>query len=104
MERQLICALWAVKRVAQYALSMPELIVVLPYAAETDVLSGWQLPARLQARLVELSSFNCKYETGEGAWAIQDRVMKLADAAQEEETGKIWDHIDIMIRRPRTTQ
>ena len=45
-------------------------------------MSGRQLPARLQGRLVELSSFNCKYETGEGAWAIQDRVMKLADAAQ----------------------
>ena len=82
MERQLICALWAIKRVAQYALSVPELIVVLPYAAETDVMSGRQLPARLQGRLVELSSFNCKYETCEGAWAIQDRVMKLADAAQ----------------------
>ena len=54
-ERLLLCACWAVKRLASYVLHLPSCTIVLPTMAEATCARSSGLPPRLQARLVELS-------------------------------------------------
>ena len=77
MEHYLLIALWVIKRTAQYALSEPEIVIVLPWEAEAHCMVSSSLPSRLQLRLVELSAFGCKYKAGVGAWGMQDHLSQM---------------------------
>ena len=60
MECYFLCALCPIKQTAQYALGVPEIVIVLPWQAEAQCMLSSSLPARLQSYLVELSAFGCK--------------------------------------------
>ena len=68
MERLMITAAWSLKKLGRYTHYVPHIIVVLPHPVEVTVLKKIDLPVRLKAMLVELSSYNCTFECGEGAW------------------------------------
>ena len=38
MECYLLCALWAIKQTAQYALIVPKIVIVLPWEAEAQCM------------------------------------------------------------------
>ena len=56
MEKLLMAALWDFKRYGRYCYYASSMIVMLPHVAELAVVNGKDLPVRLQARLIELSS------------------------------------------------
>lgn len=75
MERLMITATWGLKKLGRYTNYVPHVIVVVPHPVEVNILSKVDLPVRLQAQLVELSSFNCSFECGEGAWGLQNEIV-----------------------------
>ena len=77
IEKLLLCAAWAVKRLAQYTISAPQVCIVLPWPEEALCTQQRDLPVRLQAKIVELSAYGCKYQSGEGAWEVQGRIARV---------------------------
>jgi hypothetical protein len=74
IERLLVAALWGLKRFERYTAFSASVVVVLPHPAEVATVKKSQLPLRIQSVLIELSSFQCSYESGEGAWMLQGRL------------------------------
>ena len=77
IEKLLLCAAWAVKRLAPYTTSTSQVYIVLPWPEEALCAQQRELPIRLQAKLIELSAYGCKYTSGEGAWEVQGRVARM---------------------------
>ena len=51
--------------------------------------------------LIELNSLGVTFSYVDGAWALEDNVMRAAaEENKEEETEKAWEHEDINIRMP----
>ena len=106
IERLLLCACWAVKRQSRYLLYLPSRAIVLPSMAEAMCVQLGGLPPRLQAKLVELSSYQCSFEAGQGAWNVMAALKEVAAAAPEppetQVEQKMWEHPhDIPIKRPK---
>ena len=62
------------------------------------------LSIRLQARVIELSSYGCKFTCGDGAWAVSGAVARVArDAPASDPTPEpyTWSYEDILIAKPR---
>lgn len=60
IERLCLGALWVIKRLSRYTYHVPKLYISLPHEAEMHVATcGTTLPPKLQAKLIELSSFKC---------------------------------------------
>ena len=69
VERLALAAAWCVKKLTRYTTylaSGPGLTIIYPHAAEVTCMSLQDLPIRLQARLVELSSYGCTFACGDG--------------------------------------
>ena len=51
---------------------------------------------------IELSAYDCKYTSGEGAWEMQGRVARMLEEMQVEDLKvPAWEHMeDIEIRKP----
>lgn len=63
---------------------------------------GTTLSPRLQMKLIELSSFKCKFKHSYSATAFMDELARLGDDPPEEEEensipNKVWIHKDIII-------
>lgn len=100
-ERLLLTAAWGIRRLACFMLGLPAIVVVLPHPAAVGCTQpGACLPPRLQAHLVELSSFGCSYEVGDGAWAVGGAVPHLKSTEPDAKTSDVWEHEDIQLRRP----
>ena len=91
-------------RYTTYLASGPCLTIIYPHAAEVTCMSLQDLPIRLQACLVELSSYGCTFACGDGAWAVSGAVARLAreaptnDPTPERHT---WQHQDIVLAKPK---
>jgi hypothetical protein len=58
IERLMIAALWTIKRLSRYTYNVPQIHISFPHQAEMYIATcGTTLSPRLQARLIELSSF-----------------------------------------------
>ena len=68
IEKQLLVALWAYKRLGRYCYYLPNVQIMLPNPAELSLLGQSSLPVRLQAKLIELSSLAVTFGCGMGAW------------------------------------
>jgi hypothetical protein len=56
IEKQLLMSLWVYKRLGRYCYYLPKVVIMLPNPAELSLLGNRDLPVRIQARLIELSS------------------------------------------------
>lgn len=71
----MIATIWVIKRLSRYTYNAPEILVSLPHQAEVYVATcGNTLSPRLQARLVELSSFQCKFTYGYAATDLLENI------------------------------
>ena len=101
LERLLLTAMWAIKRWARFTLYLPSVVVVLPHpAAVISADVGQALPPRLQARLIELSSYRATFESGDGAWAVGGAVARLKGTVDVAAEGKLelWQHVERVLR------
>ena len=99
-----MCTCWAVKYQSCYILYLPELTIVMPCVEENICVQSRELPPRLQARLVELLQYRCKFEAGVRAWNVMQELKELETPSPEppdkQVTCKIWEHTcDITQRR-----
>ena len=94
MERLLLASLWGIKRYARYTLFCTQLTLVFPHPGELVVAQTKELPTRLQARLIELTSLGCKFTTGNGSWGVAD-----LEGSSQEPADK-WEHRDITLSAP----
>ena len=81
IERLAIAAVWCVKKLNWYTNFLaagPGLTIIYPHAAEIACLSLLDLPLRLQACILKLSSYGCKFRCGSGACAISGAVSRVA--------------------------
>ena len=107
IERLALAAAWCVKKLNRYTAflaSGPGLQIIYPHAAEVACLSLSDLPLRLQARLLELSSYGCTFAFGEGAWAVSGAVARLArETPSTDPTPELhtWPHEDFIISKPQ---
>ena len=85
IESMLICTAWAVKRLASYTMSASKTVIILPNAAKATCTHFIDMPMRLQAPIVELSSYNCSFESGDGAWAVQGRIAGELVTSEKDE-------------------
>lgn len=76
LERLLLTATWAMRRLSRYTLWVA-VTIRTPHAAEAACAQAGILPLRLQAQLVELSSYGCAFASGEGAWTLQGEIARL---------------------------
>ena len=77
--------------------------MVYPHPAELAALNTRDLPVRLQARLIELSSCGCQLAQGPGAWEVTKLLAKDPknhglsssglEVPQPELPKKAWEHI-----------
>lgn len=67
----MICALWGYKRFRRYTEYALGVTIVVPHPAELTVMKTKEPSVRIQAMLVELSSLQVKFKTGDGAWALE---------------------------------
>ena len=103
LERLLLTAAWAIRKLARFTMYLPAITVILPHPAAVQCARvGDGLTPRLQARLVELSSYHCTYEVGDGAWAVGGVVGQLKGTVSDEEVGDLWQHEDIVLKRPES--
>ena len=59
------------------------------------------MPVRLQAHIVELSSYNCSFENRDRAWAVQGRIAReLATSEKDERMPARINEKDISILMP----
>jgi hypothetical protein len=70
IERLLIAALWGLKRFERYTCFFSDVIVLLPHQSEVITVKKSDPPLRIQGAIVELSSYRCKFASGEGAWQL----------------------------------
>ena len=75
IKRMLICTVWSVERLASYTMSAPKTVIILHNAVETIWVQFKDIPVRLQAHIVELSSYNCSFESRDGLCAVQGRIV-----------------------------
>ena len=69
LEWLLVAAAWGVRRLSNFALFMPGIRVVLPDAAMlAHVRCKEGMHHKIRALLIELSSYNCTFQNGNGAW------------------------------------
>ena len=90
LERRLLTAAWAMKRLQRYTW-WTQITIRLPEPAEATVAQANELPLRIQAVLVELSQYGCLYAWGEGAWALQGDLARLPMASEGEATSSAGD-------------
>ena len=84
IEQLTLAAAWCVKelnRYITYFASGPSLTIIYPHAAEVTCMSLQDLPVRIQAWLVDLSSYDCKFACGYGTWAVSSAVARVAKDA-----------------------
>lgn len=77
LERLLLAASWGVHRLQRCCYYVPELIVVIPDAADLALTRSKLVPPRIRARLIELDSIGCKYQVGPGAWEVNAQLQRL---------------------------
>lgn len=70
MERLLVTTVWGLKRLQKYCGFNPSVQVALPMLAEVAVCNTKDPPLRIQAKLIELSSFGVSFCWGEGALQV----------------------------------
>ena len=51
---------------------------MLPQAAEAECAKLGDLPVKLKACLIELLSYQCKFESGESAWQLLKALQTVA--------------------------
>ena len=103
IERMLIFTAWAVKKLASYTMSALKTVIVLPNASEATCAQFIDMPVRLQACIVELLSYNCSFESGDGAWVVQGRIAQELATSEKDERTPAWIHEkDIPIQMPST--
>ena len=88
---------------AQYSTSA-KVIIVLPFAAEVACAQSSNLHPRLQARIIELSAYECVFEAGDGAWEVLGQIArtKWEPLIEDDLQPKFWEHEDKVLRRPKT--
>ena len=80
IERLLVAAVWGVRRLANFAMFVPGVKVVLPDPALlANLRQKGEVPFRIRALLVELTSFNCTFAHGAGAWELQCTIAELQE-------------------------
>jgi hypothetical protein len=71
MERLLLGATWAYNRFGRYTYYLPTVSISFPLEAEVSLANcSATMGPRLQAKLIELSSYQCKFISGFSAWEI----------------------------------
>ena len=71
MERLLIAATWAYNRFGWYTFYRVEVAISFPLEAEISLAACSQtMGPRLSAKLIELSSYKCKFVHNHTAWEI----------------------------------
>ena len=69
LEQLLVTAAWGVWRLSNFALFVPGIHVVLPdIAMLVHVKCKEGMHHKIRALLIELSSYNCTFQNGNGAW------------------------------------
>ena len=84
-------------RYMPYLTAGPGLTIIYPHAAEVATFNLQELTVRLQARLVELSSYGCKFACSDGAWAVSGANARVAyDAPTFDPTPalQMWQYKD----------
>jgi hypothetical protein len=104
IERQLLMALWAFKRLGRYCYYLPKVQIMLPNPAELSMLATRELPVRIQAKLIELSSLGVSYGCGMGAWQLQGElgkvIMEPPEPVEERLDLPCWEHRDFELDFP----
>ena len=86
IERLAMAAAWCVKklnRCTTFLASGPGLTIIYPHAAEVTCMSLQYLPVRLQAWLIKLPLYGCKFTCSDGTWAVSGAVACVARDAPE---------------------
>lgn len=80
------------------------MVVALPHQAEVQICRMRNPPLKVQARLIELSSFNVMYEWGQGALTMGQELGEALsgppDPSDEELSYPSWEHMDITLEMP----
>lgn len=104
IERLLVTTLWGLKRLNKYSGFLPAVTVALPHPAEVAVCHAKNLPLRIQAKLIELSSYRAEFTWGQGAITIGDELgAALSDPPGSDVEGleqPQWEHSDRTIVMP----
>ncbi len=92
----MLAALWALKKFGRYTFYAPRVTMHFPHHTELTITQNKDLPNRLQARLVELTSFGCRFVAGQGSWGT------IVPAAMEDPYPQAphWEHKDIQLEAP----
>lgn len=77
MERLLLAASWALKKLGRWCFYLPSITVVFPSPAHLQLVHTAHLPPRIQARIIELSSYGIQYAVGESAWGKMSELAKM---------------------------
>ena len=71
MERLLIAANWIINKLSKYTYYAPKIFISFPHPAEIHFSRiSTNVPPRLQAKLIELSTLPVEFTVNESAWSM----------------------------------